>query len=441
MAPLPQNAKAPYMLVRTHGIAAWLEVGAGPIKALHTALGYLWVVSGYELYRVDSNLTATFIGTVGASSRVDIDHNVFTIVVVSEPNGFYYDTASSTFGPITDTDFTSRGAGDVEFIDNFMLFREPSTGRFFASDVGSATAYDGLNFATAEGAPDNLVGLKVDHREALLFGDSSIEIWELVGGAGFPFARSANGFIEIGCANGGTIAKLDNTVFWLAPDNTVRRLDGVTPIRVSQDGIEQALASMTLSSGQAFSCSLEGQLYYVLSFLEGTFVYNVTTKQWHEQKTYGFNYWLAGSYAQFSGLDLVGDVSSNRIGRLSTAAYQDWDLIQRMEWTYQPVYADSNTVFHDRLDVICEAGVGTTLGQGVDPQMMMDVSDDGGETWEALPSTSMGAIGNFRRTVSWGQLGSAEDRVYRGAVSDPVRVNIIDTQLTARGARVFGRAA
>lgn len=431
---LPENAKAPYVLTRTPGIGAWTTVGDGPIRASHVAFGYLWVVSGAELWRVATNKSATLIGTVGLSRRCDIDSNATTVVVVSQPNAYYYDTTSATFGQITDVDFTSRGAGDVEFVSDFLLFREPDSGRFFGADVGSATSFDGLNFATAEGAPDNLVGLIADHLQALLPGEKTVEIWELIGGSGFPWGRTANGVIELGCANGATLAKLDNSVFWLASDLTVRRLDGVTPVRVSHDGIDQALSSVTVDSGYAFSYSLEGQMHYVLTFPEGTFVYNATVKEWHELQSYGYSYWLPSVQASFAGLQLVGDSSSNRIGYLSPIIFQDWGGIQRMEWTYQPVYGEGKRVFHDQLQIICKAGVGLLSGQGSDPQMMMEISDEDAP-FEALPSQSMGRMGKTGTLVEWSQLGSAFNRVYRGSISDPVESVIMDTQLTARGAR------
>lgn len=439
--PLGPNAKVPYALMRAPGIAAWTTVGTGPIRAMHVALGYLWVVSGQELYRVSAAKTATLIGNVGSSLRYDIDSNISSIVVVAEPNAYYYDTTSSTFSTVTDADFTARGAADVEFLDNFMLFREPDSGRFFCADVGSVTSYDGLNFATAESAPDKLVGLKRDHSEALLFGENSTEIWQLVGGSGFPFSRAANGVIEMGCANGATIEKLDNSVFWLASDLTVRRMDGVNPVRVSHVGIEQSITSMTLSSAKAFTYTQEGHLFYVLSFTEGTFTFDVTTKEWHERQSYGYDNWRAGCQVQFNTLKLVGDVTSNKIGYVSPTTFAEWGDIQRMEWTYQPVYAQNEAVFHDRLEIVCETGVGLSGGQGSDPQMLMDVSDDGGRSFDALPSVGMGAIGRSETIVNWAQLGSSPDRVYRGAVTDPVAVAIYDTQLTARGARPFSKAA
>lgn len=436
---LPPGARSEYGLVRSPGIASWTTVGNGPIHAMHAALGYLWVVSGNKLYRVDSNKVVTELGDIGLVNRIDIDNNITTIVVVNNPNAFYYDTSSSTFGQITDVDFTTRGATDVEFVDNFLLFVEPDSGRFFGADVGTATSFDALSFATAEGSPDQLVGMKTDHRQVLLFGEKSTEIWELVGGSGFPFARAANGYIEQGCGNGRTAAKNDNSVFWLGQDYTVRRLDGVTPTRVSHAGIEQALGSVTISDGLAWSYALEGHLCYVLTFPEGTFVYDATTQEWHERATYGYPYWLAWSHAQFAGKELVGDISSNRIGYLSPLIYADWGQTQRMEWTYQSVYAEGLLAFHDRLEIGMETGVGLTSGQGSDPEILMYVSDNGGKNFESIDNQKIGQIGEYDKPVCWSQLGSSYQRVYRAAVTDPVKVVITDTQLYARGARSFQR--
>lgn len=438
----PSGAKTPARLMRTPGIEAWTTVGNGPIWLLHKALGYLWVVSGSELYRVSSNKTATLIGSIGAVSgrqSLDIASNTTSVVVVNNPNAFYYD--GTTFGQITDTDFTSRGAGDVEFVDNFLLFREPDSGRFFGANVGTATAFDSLDFATAEASPDDLVGMKTDHRQVMLSGEETMELWENIGGAGFPFSRAINGHIEIGCLNGRTLQKCDNTLMWLASDSTVRRLNGVTPVRISHEGIEEFISTATTSQAYAWSYSQEGHLFYVLTFPEGTVVYDATSQEWHERGSYGYDYWLAGAHAQAYGLQLVGHSLTNKIGALKPTVYDEWGETLLMEWTYQTIYADGNRAFFDRLEIIVETGVGLTTGQGSDPQIMLSCSDDGGTTFEMIASRSMGAMGKRNTPVAWNQLGSSFQRAFRGSVSDPVPVTITDTQLEARGARPIARKA
>ena len=49
--------------------------------------------------------------------------------------------------------------------------------------------------------------MKVDHVQPIMFGKKSVEIWDNTGSAGFPFGRAINGYVEIGCFNGKSIAK------------------------------------------------------------------------------------------------------------------------------------------------------------------------------------------------------------------------------------------
>lgn len=433
---LPPGAKTPAILTRAPGIDDWTTVGNGGISAMHVAqsLGQLFVVSGSKLYSVDANKTVTELGDIGAPGNIDIDSNTTSVVVVNPPSAYYWD--GSTFGQITDTDFTSRGAGDVEFLDNYLLFLEPNSGRFFGSDLASATSYDALSFATAEAATDNIVGMEVDHRQVLLFGSSSLEIWENTGAAGFSFERSLNGYIEQGCLNGRSIAKVDQSVFWLADDYTVRRLDGVTPTRVSTHAIEQRIFDGTPSTATAFHYAQDGHLFYVLRMAEGTFVYDCTTQQWHERQTYGSDTWTVGSAVQFANLVLVADVHSNAIGSINPATYTEFGDTQRMAWTYQPIYAEGHRAFHHRLEMVFEPGVGLTLGQGSDPEIMLDKSEDGGITWQSLPNKKLGQIGHYLNRAVWSALGSSRQRVYRGAVSDPVKAVLADTVVEVEGGRL-----
>lgn len=431
---LPPDAKSPVLLTGTHGVAAWTTVGTGPIHAMHAALGFLFVVTGTKLYKIDSNKVATELGDVGAAVNLDMDSNTDSVVVVNEPDAYYTD--GTTFTQITDADFTSRGAGDVEFVDNYLLFREPDSGRFFGADLGSPSAYSALNFATAEGSPDEMVGLKVDHRQVVLMGEKTIELWENTGVSGFPFERSINGLLEIGCFNGRTVAKQDNSIFWLANDYTVRRLDGATPVRVSNHAVEKLIGDSSIASGTAYAYSQDGHLFYVLTFPEVTVVYDATTQEWHERETYGSTYWKPACHANAFGLELVGDNTSNAIGYLDPETYQDFGGTRRVEWVYQPVYADSRYAFHDRLEVVLETGLGLTTGQGSDPEIMLDYSDDGGKTWVSMPNRSLGPLGTYETRVVWQRLGRSRMRVYRMAVSDPIPVYVTDTQLEVRGGRL-----
>ena len=518
---MPPGSPYPVILMRSQGTKDWATVGSGSIRGMwHAEIGFstgrldrLYVVSGRELYSVDSAGTATLIGDIGTPNNLDFAHNTDSLVIVNEPRAFHFDgriasgthdgagnaavlqdstadwlenvfvglTISNTtdgskgritantqttitatleggtdndwdasdayslnsFGEILDPDFTSRGAGNVEFLENFLLFREPNSNRFFGADLGEVTDYDALNFANADSNPDNMIGMITDHRSLVVFGKETTELFENTGVSGFPFERNINGTMQVGLSAENLYGRCFDVVYFIADDLTVRRLDGVAPIRVSTHYIEQKLESFTLSTGEAFSYWQEGHFFMGFSFFEGTIVYDAMTQEWHERASFNLDYWRFRHMQRFAGVTLAGDHDSNEVVELDLLTYQDAVTSQHMssnvhvmEWTYQAIYAEGTKAFHDRLEVRFEAGIGLTTGQGSDPKMMMEFSDDGGKTWHQLPTRTLGKKGEYEDRAVWHNLGSARQRVYRGSVSDPVRVFIGDTVVEVRGGRL-----
>lgn len=433
-----EQARGPVNILRAPGITAWATPGSGPIRGVHNMDETLYVVSGTELYSLASDATATLVGTIAGTDRCEMANNGTQLAILSGSN--YYVSDGATVSTISDPDFP--GAISVDFLDSYLVFVEPNSGRFFCSDLLDATAYDALDFATAEGAPDNLVGLIVSNRQIVLAGRRSMEIWYNAGTTGFPFERLPSGFLDIGCVSGKTLANLDNTVFWLASDYTVRALRGDTPMRVSQHGIEEQIRQIA-SDGYAtdafgMAYTQNGHLFYVLTFptANRTFTYDVTTQEWHERETYACGRWAVNDIADCYGRLFVGDYRSDKVGYLDPDCYEEWADTQVMAWTYESVYAERRYALHSRLEVGIRTGVGLLAGQGSDPKIMLEVSDDGGKTFAFAPDRSLGLIGEYRDRVVWHRLGQSADRVYRCSVSDPVPVFVFDTQIEVEGGRV-----
>jgi len=445
---MPAGAAAPVALIRAPGITAWATVGDGPIRGMYQKAvefeagrqNYLYVVSGDEWYYVDSTGSETLIGDIGTPNRIDMSSNQTTIVLVNEPRAYYWN--GTTFGEIVDDDFVSRGSGDIEYLDKFYFHREPNSNRFFIgpqwssgeTDDASARSFDSLQYVEVDDAPDELSGLLAHGGLMFAFGNDTIEMYENTGHAGVPFERIINSTIDVGCLDTKGIGRVMNQVFFVADDYTVRRLDGLTPTRVSTHAIEQRLAAETIIEG--FSYNQEGHFFYGLTTTGGTYLYDVITQEWSERESYGFTNWLPRHHAQFAGKELVGDSNSNKIGYLDFSVYTDWGTTQRMEWTYQPIYALGQRAFHDRFEIVLETGVGATTGQGSDPKIMLQYSDDGGKTWQSMPDKTFGPLGEYLDRCVWYNLGSARKRAYRAACSDPVPITITDTLVEIRGGRL-----
>lgn len=412
--------QAPVELVGRPGIVPAVALEAGG-RGLHVMAGELYAVSGNTLYRIDRLLGVHAVGDVlGAETLMFADHATELVT----DNGYIY--SGGTVGPITDPDFPVPAA--VDFCDSFAVYVERNTGRFFASDLSNFASYDALQYATAEGAPDKLVTLIVDHRQVVLFGTDSTELWWNSGQAGFPFERMAQGFLEIGCAARLGRTKADNSVFWLASDRTIRRLSGTTPQRVSQHGVEEAIRGYErVDDCEAFAYPWNGHHFVVFRFPSAgaCWVFDAATGEWHEAETYGAGDWFVVDVAECYGKVWVQHVDG-RIGYLSDSAYTDFGETLRREWTYQGVTSGNVRQFHAMLDMICRTGDAPV---GVVPYVQLEYSDDGGNRWRALPRRELGRIGEYARTVRWAALGTARNRVYRAAVSDPVPLHLLETRL------------
>ena len=435
------------MLTATPGHRKWLDVGSGPIRGvLALPSGVLLVASGPKLYRISVAKVVAEVGDIAGAGMVRMASNGKQVMVVTGGAGYFLTTDGWTLAKITDESFT--GADAVGFLSGYFVWNRPGTGEFAISQL-YGTKVDALEYATAEGAPDNLVGLIVDHTELWLFGTSTTEVWYTSGDPDFPMARVANAFIEHGCAAPGSVEKLDNTVFWLGSDDRghgmLWRANGYTPQRVSTFAVEYAWSQYSrIDDAEAFTYQQGGHSFYVISFpsADATWVYDVAANLWHERawrENTGMNrlHRVRGHvHAFFAGQHIVGDHETGRLYALDLDWFRDeakgegeaGELIARIR-TAPYLEGDGKRRRVHSMELVFETGVGLVSGQGEDPQAMLQWSDDGGHTWSNEHWTSLGRLGERQMRAIWRRLGSGRSRVFRVTVTDPVPVNIIKARL------------
>lgn len=428
------SPRAPVAMYGTPGTVRKFTLPTGPVRGALVAGGYAWFVAGSTVYRVAPNWAFLTVGTIGtASSEVSMVSNGVQVLIVDGVDGWIVNVAAGTLAKITDDGFPN-GVKRAAYQDGYFLVTGLAGSPSFWSNQ---TAYDGakwdaLDFASAEGAPDNTTGIISDHRELWLFGSNSAEVWMNTGGADFPFARSGNAYIEHGCAAAGTIAKADNTVFWLGSDDRgagiVWRADGYTPARISTHAIEHALAGYTLSDAIAMTYQQEGHVFYVLTFPTDskTWVYDASTQQWHERawmhpSTGALSRWRANCMVFFNGQHLVGDCETGAVYALDLDAYTDDGgpmLARRRTISSESL---QRRTFYNALQIDLESGVGTGNGQGAEPRVMLRYSNDGGHTWSNERTASMGKVGEYGARTRFTRLGAGRNRVWEMSITDPVK--------------------
>jgi hypothetical protein len=430
-------------LQRAPGLRLLVTVGTGPIRGMWAFGDYGYVVSGSQLYRIDSSWASTLLGYVSGAGPVSMADNGTQLFIACNPDGYIYNATTGVLSPITDSDFP--GAVTVGYIDGYFVFNEPNSQRLWITELLDGTQIDALDFASAEGNADNIVGVIVDHREVWVFGKTTVEVWNNTGDADFPLQRIAGAFNEIGCASPYSITKLDNGLFWLGADargrGMVYRANGYTGTRVSTHAVEWQIQSYgDISDAVAYTYQQDGHSFYVITFpsADKTWVYDVATGMWHERASGNDNQHRHRSSGQmsFGNEVVVGDYEDGRIYAFDLGVYSDDGAIQKWlrSWRALPPKAnDLRRTSHHQMQLDCQSGVGLDgVTQGTDPQVMLRWSDDGGHTWSNEHWASMGRIGVTQTRVIWRRLGTTaklRDRVYEISGTDPVKIAILGAHL------------
>lgn len=469
---IPEGGKEPAYLQRCPGLRKYINVGSGPIRGLYPLNGSLFVASGSEFYKVTSSLAITKLGDISGSGPVSMADNGTQIFVATNPNGYIYNNNTNVFQQITDPDFP--GAVTVGYIDGYFVFNEPNSQRIWITALLDGLSVDPLDFASAEGSPDGLVSLIVDHREVWLFGTNSVEVWYNSGEADFPLTRIQGAYNEIGCIAPYSVAKLDNSVFWLGADargqGVVYRAQGYQGVRVSTHAVEFAIQNYTdMSDALAYTYQQDGHAFYVLIFptANTTWVYDAATGAWHERASLvngEYRRHRSNCHARFNGKPIVGDFEDSRLYEYDLRYFRDDTQLQKWTRRWRALSTGENNLnrtVHHQLQLDCQTGVGglydelaylaqqenglilqqdsgRMIVEGdpsnsvTNPEVMLRWSDDGGHTWSYEQWRPLGPIGATYTRVIWRRLGAtmkSRDRVYEVAASDPMVTAIMGAEL------------
>ena len=448
---IPEGGENAAYLQRAPGLSFLARVGAGPIRGLWAVKDRLFVVSGSELYVTNNTFVPAFVGKITGTGRVSITDNGTQVMFACNPDGFIYNLVKNTFNQITDPDFP--GAKTVGYLDGYFVFNQPNTQLLWVSDLGDGTQYNALEFVSAEGNPDNIVGIVVDHREIWVFGSNSTEVWYNAANPppGSPLSRIEGAFNEFGCHSANTIAKMDNSVFWLGRDTRgngmVYRANGYQAKRVSTHAVEWSIQQAgNLDDASAFTYQQDGHSFYCLSVpgWETTWCYDAATELWSERAAWVNGLWSrhqANTQANLGNKTVVGDHQNGNLYALDLAVQTDNGMPQRWLRTWPALAPDNQnytrTQQHE-LRLICRSGTGNTQDPASEPVVLLRWSDDSGNTWSTERPASLGRQGDFGKRVLWRRLGLTtrlRDRVYEVSGADPVVVAIEGAEINVGGTR------
>jgi hypothetical protein len=472
----------PFSLVSAPGLLELADLNNGlKWRGLHYGPnGVLYGVAGNKVYKINSDWTITPLvingsGALGIETfegRVQFCEFNYTICFTHECQANRGGIVEINLTTEAVRDFTAVGvgagrvaeAGSIEFTGDGLrpyslvtknqrllaaaywqsgLVGGQIPGRVFFSNLG-LTTWSAGDFLSAEYQRDVVTCLAVWNDYIWIGGDASIEVFQVTTDPNIPYLRVQGAVADVGVI-GRSFVTLADQLFWVGNERQggfgIYMAEGFKGRRISDHGVETALSSYSrIDDVVGWGYTEAGHHFLVYSFptANRTWVYDLATGSWHERLSYDkapgeggvLGRYRAGCHAFAYGVHVVGDFNSGKLYALDPDYYYDGTLPLLRQRTSPHVAADLKRIYHHKFQVDCEFGVGLDgVGQGTDPVIEYQYSNDGGFNWSSWKRGSLGKIGAKLTRAIWRMLGSSRDRVHRVRISDPVKVRIIGTDV------------
>jgi hypothetical protein len=451
------SPKTQKFLMGTPGLKLFATLPTAPNRGFIVGDNNLFATGGSKLYQVLPNGTVSAaIGDIGFSAGpieayANLASNQTQTLIVSGNVAYIIGSgAGGNFAsPVPISSFIPGFPAVVHaaYIDGFFVVQAAPTqagmfaNQFFLSGPNDGTVWDLSQFATKSAAPDALRRIFVDHDLLWLLGSKTTEVWYNAGAAPFPLAKYPGAAIEVGIYADSSICKLDNSMFWLGSDDRgfgiVYRAQGFLPLRISNHAVETAIQSYPdaqFATGYAYQ--EEGHQFYRLDFPQSlkTWVYDVATNSWHERAAWNPQigqyqaHW--GRFHTFTmGQHFVGDYRNGNI-YVQSLNYLD-DAGTNIRRLRSSPHLSNQMTWQYYNDFWVDMAVGLPRGAGVNiqPQAMMRMSNDGGQTWGNEHWVTAGALGKYKSRVRWRRLGRSRDRCFEVVINDAIPVQLLDAYL------------
>ncbi len=411
-------------LVSAH---AW---GTGPVRGVTAAPpifgGSMIMVSGTNAYDA---ATGANLGAIPGTDLVRFAQSRSQLVMAA--GGVAYLFNGSTFAPIVSA--VLPPVSDVAYLTGRFVYVCAGSDTFYYSEINDADNVGGLNFATAESLPDATVAVGVLDEALVLFGAASVEFWQTTSDAASPFQPVVGRGFQRGCVARGSVAFVDNSLFWVADNRVVYRAGPNAPARISSSSIEDKLRQCVNVAGiTAWAATFEGHEIYLLNIPGiGSWAYDASRIGIREADRGEWAEWQSWNRANFRGqvatvlgdVTYVGDDATGTLWAMTVGAFADGaDPLTRVASAF--IRVEDGTPRCNNLVAHGVVGVGNAVDPGGNPVVEMRYSDDQGRNFSDWLKAGMGARGASQTRVFWQRLGQmrAPGRLVEVRCSDPVNV-------------------
>lgn len=323
--------------------------------------------------------------------------------------------------------------GQVQYEDGITV----KTVKKDADTVVFLDRYQVQQYFNAESSSDRIMGVCAVGDRLYLFGQSTVEIWQRGSSEYETWVRASyTGNASNGLDSAYSIAVLDSTVYYIAAGSAygkcIMSINGSSFSRISDEWLEQLLLSEDTTSSYSFSYA-QGQHRFIVIQMDNqkqTWCYDVASKQWHQRTsrelaTGAETQWRVGAIAYYrnkfyafctDGMYIHGD----------DYWYEDYgstDRLPMIRHRQTPVWVDNNVPFIvEHISIECNVGCWGDYGK--EPQLLLEISGDGGMTYGNIHAKNMGRVGDYGHRIRYAGLGRKRLCVVRLTYSHPTSLEL-----------------
>lgn len=433
--PRKEMDRTAFALIGRDGLTAFVTTigvnpsrGLWPVNSLATPL--LFSVHAGTLYSINNAGVTSVIGMIGTTTGdVSMADDGTYLVLVDGSKGYVYNMLiPAGLNLIVDANFTTSPS-TVTWQDQYFIVTSSATKQFQLSQITPSVdpmVWPSIQINFVGSGADSLQAGISDHSILNLYARSFTEFWQNAGNPDFPFAKIPGSAQEFGLNAPFSLSKFDNSVVGLFQNKmggrNVSRMQGFALNKISDQDMDEILTGYSDTSDAKGHAYMSGSHpLYVLNLptANKTWAYDGLPNAWSEwTDTDGIRFW-GNKFAKFVNRLCVSDYRNGNIYQYDPNSYTDNGSMIPMEVWSKHIWEDDKYLGIQQIQVDIESGVGTLTE--TDPVIDLLVSKDGGNSFNSVGFSEMGAIGDYTKRIIWNSLGAAQDWILRLRITDPVK--------------------
>lgn len=411
LVPVPKSQGISQGYLRPADGLSLFATGKGKDRGAINWNGECLRVSGDNLVRVNAGGVVDVLGSVPGSDVASMDYSFDRLGIVTGGRFWYWDGSALT--QVSDSDVGTPH--DVVFVDGYFVLCDDQT--ITVTELARPYEINPLKYGSSEADPDNIMRVLKVRGELTAVNRYTIEVFDNVGGSGFPFQRIPGALVTRGAIGRRAACVFEDAVVFVGsgrdePPSVYLASNGAsTPIATQE--IDTLLRSYTEDelAEVVVEKQVDKQHRRVLVHLpDRTLCYDLAaSKALQETVWVTLDSGLAEP-AQYRARSLVwahdrwiaGDPTGPNISALTNAEAHHFGQVVGWDFGVLMLYNEGKGAIVNELELITLPG---RVPLGADPTVWTSYSVDG-ETWSQERPVRGGKQGERSKRLAWRRQGN-----------------------------------